>query len=134
MLSLLILVLLFCVNVVVAEKITIAFSISVAIAIALAYTAKDTAIFLLLLRIENAIFLLLLDPLLFQDEDKDIYANIHDLRNAMEQLSTQIGKERWHVAVPDDSGLNDGKMRMLDAEFREKQNQLQMLIDQRKAK
>ena len=68
-----------------------------------------------------------------QDEDEDIYTNIHDLRSKMEQISTAIGKEVTQVAQPDEAGILVGKMKMLDAEFREKQNQLQTLIEQRKA-
>lgn len=70
-----------------------------------------------------------------QDEDKDVYTNIHDLRDAMKQISTEIGQEASQLNMPsDETEPSLGKMRMLDAEFREKQNQLQMLMDQRKAK
>lgn len=66
-----------------------------------------------------------------QDEDEDVYTNIHDLRNAMEQISTKIGEEASHIAPNDAEPSMDNMMR-LDAEFREKQNQLQTLIEQRK--
>ena len=66
-----------------------------------------------------------------QDEDEDVYTNIHDLRNAMEQISTKIGQEASHIA-PDDAEPSVANMRKLDEEFREKQNQLQTLIEQRK--
>ena len=52
----------------------------------------------------------------------------------MELISTRIGEEASHVSVPDEAEPSLNKMMMLDAEFREKQNQLQTLIEQRKAK
>ena len=63
-----------------------------------------------------------------------MYTNIHDLRSAMAQISTRIGQEASHISVPDEGKPSMNKMMMLDAEFREKQNQLQTLIEQRKAK
>ncbi|CAB4036746.1 1-phosphatidylinositol 4,5-bisphosphate phosphodiesterase gamma-1-like isoform X3 [Paramuricea clavata] len=71
---------------------------------------------------------------MFMDEDEDVYTNIHDLRNAMAQISTRIGQEASHISVPDEGKPSVNKMMMLDAEFREKQYQLQTLIEQRKAK
>lgn len=69
-----------------------------------------------------------------QDEDEDVYTNIHDLRNAMEKLSTRIGEEASHISAPDEAEPSLDNMMRLDAEFREKQNQLQTLIEQRKEK
>ncbi|XP_028391934.1 1-phosphatidylinositol 4,5-bisphosphate phosphodiesterase gamma-1-like [Dendronephthya gigantea] len=70
----------------------------------------------------------------FMDEDEDVYTNIHDLRNAMEKISTRIGEEASQITVHDEAEPSMSKMMMLDAEFREKQNQLQTLIEQRKEK
>ena len=69
-----------------------------------------------------------------QDEDEDVYTNINDLRNAMNQISNRIVEDASNINGPDDSEPSMNKMMMLDAEFREKQNQLQTLIEQRKAK
>jgi hypothetical protein len=52
----------------------------------------------------------------------------------MDQISTRIGQEASHVSVPDEMEPSANKMMMLNAEFREKQSQLQTLIEQRKAK
>ena len=52
----------------------------------------------------------------------------------MEQISTKIGVEASHISAPDDAEPSLDNMMRLDAEFREKQNQLQTLIEQRKEK
>ena len=70
-----------------------------------------------------------------QDEDEDVYTNIHDLRNAMEQISMeQISRRIGEETSRDDADPSLNRLMMLDAEFREKQNQLQTLIEQRKEK
>ena len=71
-----------------------------------------------------------------QGDDENLYASIHELRDKIEEISTQIQEEAAEITRASGSlGLpmadRMDNLQKLDAQFREKQEQLQLLIQER---
>lgn len=76
----------------------------------------------------------------FQSDDENLYASIHELRDKIEEISTQIQEEAAEITRASGAGLGlpvadrINNMQKLDAQFREKQEELQLLIQERGAR
>lgn len=76
----------------------------------------------------------------FQGDDENLYASIHELRDKIEEISTQIQEEAAEITRASGAGLGlpvadrINNMQKLDAQFREKQEELQLLIQERGAR
>ena len=75
-----------------------------------------------------------------QGDDENLYASIHELRDRIEEISTQIQEEAAEITRASGGGLGlpvadrINNMQKLDAQFREKQEELQQLIQERGAR
>ncbi|CAB4012366.1 1-phosphatidylinositol 4,5-bisphosphate phosphodiesterase gamma-1-like isoform X2, partial [Paramuricea clavata] len=73
-------------------------------------------------------------------DDENLYASIHELRDKIQEISTQIQEEAAEITRASGGGLGlpmeDRMMNMerLDAQFREKQEELQLLMQERGAR